>query len=120
MANPAYIESLTGGLEPPLKLAFKRCFDYVLRNLRLGPVVHQTRTENLQAYYLTGTTPAVAGQEFSIAHGLARVPYVLIPVLALDAIGQEIVPLRVTRAADESRIYLSSSAVSAALAVMVE
>jgi hypothetical protein len=120
MANPAYIESLTGGLEPPVKLAFKRCFDYVLRNLRLGPVVHQTRVENLQAYYLTGTTPAVADQEFSLAHGLARVPYLLIPVLGLDTVGQQIVPLRVSRAADESRIYLRSTAVSAAIAVMVE
>lgn len=120
MANPAYIESLTAGLDSPTRLAFKRVFDYVLRNLRFGPVVHQDRTENLQAYYLSSTTPATANEEFTIAHGLARTPYVLIPVLGLDAVNSQIVPLTVSRAADEYRIYLKSSSTSAAIAVMVE
>lgn len=120
MATPGYIESLTGTLEADLRLAFKRVFDYVLRNLRFGPVAHQTRTENFQAYYYTATTPATANQEFSIAHGLGRVPYVLIPVLSLDSINQSIVPLTVSRAADASRLYLASSSTSAAIAVMVE
>ena len=92
----------------------------MLRNLRLGPVANSVRTENLQAYYFTGTTPAVANQEFSIAHGLNRVPYVLIPVLSLNSVNQAIVPLTVSRAADASRIYLKSSATSTPIAVMVE
>lgn len=120
MANPAYIESLTGSLDPPVKRAFKQVFDYVLRNLRLGPVVHQTRCENLQAYYLSSTTPATANTEFSVAHGLGRTPYVLVPVLGLDAVNAQIVPLTVSRAADATRIYLKSSSTSAAIAVMVE
>ena len=120
MANPAYIEALTGGLPPEHKLAWKRCMDYVLRNLRFGPVVHQDRTENHQAYYLCSTTPATANQEFSIAHGLARTPYVLLPVLGLDVVNSQIVPLQVSRAADEYRVYLKSSSTSAVIAVMVE
>lgn len=120
MATPGYIESLVGGLEPPLRAALIRIFDYVLRNLRLGPVTNSVRSENLAAYYFTTTTPAVANTEFSIAHGLGRVPYVLIPVAGLDAVNSAIVPLVVTRAADASRIYLSSSSTSAAIAILVE
>ena len=120
MATPGYVESLVGNLEAPLRAALVRVFDYVLRNLRFGPVTNQARTENFQGYYFTATTPAVANQEFSIAHGLGRVPYVLIPVLSLDSINQAIVPLAVSRAADASRLYLKSSATSTAIAVMVE
>lgn len=120
MATPGYIESLVGNLEAPLRAALVRVFDYVLRNLRFGPVSHQVRTENFQAYYFTATTPATANEEFSVAHGLGRVPYVLIPVLSLDSVNQAIVPLSVSRAADASRLYLKSSSTSAAIAIMVE
>ena len=120
MANPAYVESLVGSLPPEHRLAWKRVAEYVLRNLRFGPVAHQARTENLQAYYYTATTPAVANQEFSISHGLGRVPYLAIPVLPLDAVGSELVPLKVTRAADGSRVYFSSSAVSTPIWLMIE
>lgn len=120
MATPGYIESLVGNLEAPLRAALVRVFDYVLRNLRFGPVTNQARTENFQAYYFVTTTPADANQEFSVAHGLGRVPYVLIPVLSLDSVNQAIVPLQVSRAADASRLYLKSSSTSAAIAIMVE
>ena len=60
MATPGYIESLVGNLDPPLRAALVRIFDYVLRNLRFGPVVNQARTENFQSYYYTTTTPATA------------------------------------------------------------
>jgi hypothetical protein len=120
MATPGYIESLTGSLEADLRVALKRIFDYVLRNLRFGPVANNVRTENFQCYYYTATTPATANQEFSISHGLGRVPYVLIPVLSLDSVNQAIVPLLVSRPADASRLYLQSSSTSAAIAVMVE
>ena len=120
MAQPAYVESLTGSLPPEQRQVWKRVFDYVLGNLRFGPVVHQTRTENHQAYWLTGTTPAVALTPFSIAHGLGRVPYVAIPVLPLDAVNAQIVPLQVPRAADASRIYLQSTSTSAGVWLMVE
>ena len=120
MATPGYIESLVGNREAPLRAALVRVFDYVLRNLRFGPVTNQARTENFQAYYFTATTPATANQEFSVSHGLGRVPYVLIPVLSLDSIKQAIVPLQVSRAADANRLYLKSTSTGAAIAIMVE
>lgn len=120
MATPGYIESLTGNLEPDLRAAFKRVFDYTLRNLRFGPVSNQTRTENFQVYALTGTTSSVANQEFTLAHGLGRVPYWVMPVLPVDAVNTSLPTLTVTRAADASRIYLSSPSTSVAIALWVE
>jgi hypothetical protein len=120
MATPGYVESLIGNLPTEHRAAWKRVMDYVLRNLRFGPVVHQTRAENFQAYYLTGTTPATANVAFSIAHGLGRAPYLLVPVLDVGSVNSQVVPLMVTQAADAQRIYLSSPSTSAAFAMMVE
>jgi hypothetical protein len=120
VANPDYVVAQLGGVDAGLKRTLVEVFRYVLGNLRLGRPSTQTRAENLQAYFLYGTTPSVALQEFSIAHGLGAAPYLLLPVLDLQGVGAQIVPLVVTRAADASRIYLASSATDAAIAVLVE
>jgi hypothetical protein len=120
MADPAYVQSLLGPLPVEQRSVWRRVWEYVLGNLHFGPVAHQTRLTNFQAYYLAGTTPAAANEEFTIAHGLGRAPYVLLPALALDAIGGQMVPLKVTRAADASRVYLSSPTTSAAIWIVVE
>lgn len=119
MADIGYIEAELGSLPPDHKKGLVSAFRYVLRNLSFGAVEHQTAATNFQAYYLTSTTPAVAQTEFSIAHGLASTPNVVIPVLGLDAVNSQIVPLSVSRAADDKRIYLKSSSTSAAIAVLV-
>lgn len=120
MANPEYVGAQLGGVESGLKLTLVNIFRYVLANLRLGRPAHQTRAENGQLYYLTGTTASVANTEFSIAHGLGQAPYVLVPVLDLQTEGAKLVPLTVTRVADASRVYLSSSVVSAPVTILVE
>lgn len=120
MANPEYVLAQLGGIDSDLKRVLAAVFRYVLQNLRLGRVAHQTRLENVQAYFLNGTTAAVANAEFSIAHGLGSAPYVLLPVLDLQTVGAKLVPLTVTRAADASRVYLSSSVTSAPVSVVVE
>jgi len=120
MATSSYVEALTGPLPADQRAVSKRVWDYVLASLTFGPVEALKRAGNFQAYWLSGTTAAVANQEFSVAHGLGRAPYLAIPVLPLDAVGSQLVPLRVTRAADASRVYFSSSAVSAAVWILVE
>lgn len=119
MADIGGVKSFLGSLPADTKLAMEQVFTYVLNNLSLGAVEHQTRATNLQAYYLTGTTPAVANTEFTIAHGIGTAPNVLIPVMGLSLVGSQIVPLQVSRAADANRIYLKSSSTSAAIAVLV-
>src|SRR5512146_682447 len=109
MATNGYVDQLLGTIEPNLKAALKRVFDYVLPEGRLGRPDDRQKSENFFAHFYTATTPSPAGTEFSIAHGLGRTPYLLVPVLPLDADGNQIVPLEVTRAADNVRVYLKST-----------
>jgi hypothetical protein len=120
MADSSYIESMFGGLAADTKRALVSAFDYLLDNLRLGPFETGTRSRNFQWYWLSATTSSVAGQEFSVAHGLGRTPYLAMQVAPLNAVNSQIVSLQVTRAADISRIYLSSPSTSAAIALLVE
>jgi hypothetical protein len=120
MASAAAIEALCGGLTPDQRRVLKAIFDYLLTNLRFGQPVTAQRAENWQAYYLEGRTPAVANTPFDLAHGLASAPYLAVPVLSLQTVGAQLVPLTVTRAADANRIYLQSSAADAPFMLLVE
>jgi len=120
MANPSYCESLLGGIDRDLRAAFKRVHDYILTNLRFGPATHQARATNHQLYYLTSTTPATSNEEFSIAHGLGKAPYLLLPVLPLDQVGAATVNLQVTRAADANRVYLRSPSTNVPVWILCE
>jgi hypothetical protein len=120
MAQPSFIHALNGSLPQDIKRSQQQVWDYALANLRFGQPEAEERSENLQAYYYAATTPAVANTEFSIPHSLGRAPYLLIPVLPLNDVNAQIVPLTVSRAADSARIYLKSSATSAPIRVLVE
>ena len=120
MALPGYVETLLGGMEAGLRRSLRLIFDYVLANLTFGPPDTNTRARNFQCYFYTTTTPAVAGTEFTIAHGLGTTPYLLIPVLSLQTVGMQVVPLTVTRAPDATRVYLSSTVASAPICVLME
>jgi hypothetical protein len=109
MAILGYVESLIGGLDANTRRSLTEVFRYLLPNTRFGPVSHQTKSESFQAYYVNSTTPTSTG-EFSIVHGLERVPYLALPVLPMDHVGARLVPLTVTRAADASRVYLKTEA----------
>jgi len=120
MADASYIKSLFGSTPDAVKQAAEAAFTYLLGNLRLGPFTQSKRATNFQWYWLSGTTHADANTEFSVAHGLGRTPYIVLPVLPLDQVNARTVSLQVTRAADANRIYLSSASTSAAIALLVE
>lgn len=120
MATSSYTDAIIGPLPADIKRVMKQTLDYLLKNLRLGRPGDQVPAENFPAVFLQGTTPAVADTEFTIEHGLGRTPYLIIPVLPLDAVGARIVPLRVTRVSDARRVYLSSSETSAPVSIYVE
>lgn len=86
-------------------------FTEVLRALvpfiRFGPVEHQSKAENFGGYTLVSTS-ASDTNEFSVAHGLGRAPYRLMPSLDLNSSGMELVNVRVSRPADASRLYLKA------------
>ncbi len=120
MADIGYVRSLLSGVEDrTLQSVLVQVFEHVLDNMRHGPVAHQTRAENFQAYYLNSTTATSTG-EFNVAHGLGYAPQTLIQVLDLTQPGARQIPLEVSRAADGVRVYLKSTSTSAPFSVMVE
>lgn len=123
MANSSYLRALVGSLPADVKVALGRCWDYLCDgNLRFGPVdTNRPRTENFAGIYISGTTPATANTEFSIAHGLGTKPNVLIPFLDLNTINSRIAgDLTVSRAADASRVYLTSASTTATFTAYLE
>lgn len=120
MANAVYIESLLGGMDRGLRRALRAAFEYLLGNLRFGHPVANERTENHQLYFVEGRTSVVANTEFTVAHKLGVAPYLAIQVIDLQAVNTQMVRLRVERAADTSRLYLSSPDVNAPFTLMIE
>lgn len=120
MADSGNIETMLASLDPDTRRVFKEIFDYLLKNLRLGRAVNGDASENFGAGFFKGTTASTANDEFSIAHTFGRAPYLLIPVLPLDTVNARMVDLKVSRAADSSRVYLKSSVASAPIFVYLE
>lgn len=70
--------------------------------------------ENFDSSYVTFTTHATPGTEFTVAHNLERVPTGYIPVTKDKA-----ADIYNTTAPDETNLYLKSSASSAAIKLLV-
>lgn len=122
MADIGFVLEEIKGFPPEMQPGLTRIFQEVLRNQRFGhPSGDQPDpSTNFGAGFFEATTPAVANTEFSITHGFGRVPYLVVPVLPLDVVNAQVVPLKVTKAADNKRVYLSSSVASAAITVLIE
>lgn len=122
MADLGFVLRELNALPPDLRPTFTRIFTEVLKNFRIGhPQGSQPDPSvNFSAGFFQGTTAAIADQEFSIAHGFGRVPYLAIPVLPLDQIGSTLPALTVARAADDKRVYFSSSVTHAPFTVFLE
>lgn len=120
MADIGFVRSQLGGIrDAATRRVLTTIFEHVLGNIRIGAPEHQTRAENLQAYWENSTTASDTG-EFSFAHGLPTTPHYAIPVLELDKPGAKLVNLEVSRAADSRRIYLKSQSTSAPILLLVE
>ena len=108
MAALGGIEALLGGLETSTKKTLTEVLRAFVPYLRFGPL-DTPKAENFAGYKITSTTATSTG-EFSVLHGIGRTPYALVPMLDVTAVGAAIVPLEVTRAADDQRIYLKTQA----------
>jgi hypothetical protein len=118
MADIGSIEAELGSLPPDHKKALVSAFRYLLNNLSWSRL-DRGRAQNCQVYYTSGTTSSNADTEFSLAHGLGSTPSYLLPVLPLDEVGAQMVTVRVSRAADDKRVYLTSPSTSAAITLLV-
>lgn len=122
MADFGSVAQEISGLPSEWRPIFLRIFQSVLRDLRIG---HPTGGDpdplkNFGGGFYHATTPSVPGTEFSIAHGFGRTPYLIVPCLPLDVLGAQIVPVTVSRVADDRRIYLTSTVADAPISLIVE
>jgi hypothetical protein len=122
MADLGSAEADINGFPANLRTVLKRILTPLFKDLRFGhPRGEQPDPlQNFGGGFFHAVTPADVDTEFTIQHGFGRVPYLAIPCLMLDAPGVELPPLRVTRAADDRRIYLSSSVAGATFSLIVE
>jgi len=117
MASKGYIASILNQLEANIKKALQPAFDHALDDFILGGA---TKAANFRWVKVSSTTHADANTEFSIVHGLGTIPTWIVPVVRLDDVNSQLVPLTVTKASDAMRIYLKSPSTGAAFTVFVE
>lgn len=118
MASIGFVRSLLNGLgDADQKKVFGQLFEHVLADYALGD---NNKATNFRWFKVSSTTASVANTEFSIDHGIGTKPSKLIPVLDLNAINSQIVPLTVSRAPDDRRVYLKSSSTSAVFTAYLE
>lgn len=109
MADKGYVKTLINGIpEERSRQLIASAFDEVLDNFRVGPIEHAKRATNGQSYFFQAVTAAVSSGEFTIRHGQGQTPLWLRPILPLDSVNVTMPAVTVTRAADETRIYLKS------------
>jgi hypothetical protein len=120
VASKGYVQSLINRLDDKVRVSLNYVFDHVLDNGQIGPIEHGKKAINFRFYRLDATTSTAANTEFSIIHGLGVAPFHVLPLLPLTSSGVQMVRLKVTRAADASRLYLSSPDTNAAISVLVE
>lgn len=120
MASKGYVESQLNRLESKTRNVLTQVFTHVLDTMQIGGLGHQEKAINFKWIRLDSTTAAVANEEFTIAHGAGQVPLYVIPLMPLDSSGAWLPRLKVTRAADASRIYLSSPDTGAPFTVLME
>lgn len=122
MAALGAIESEIKSLPVEMRATMLRIFRSFLKDIRFGHPTGDVPDPlvNMAGGFFHGTTPSTPGVEFSIAHGFGRVPYLAVPILRLDAVGSSIVPLTVSRAADDKRLYFTSTIADAPISLSVE
>ena len=120
MADSGQVKALIGGLESDVRKALTQVFEYVLGDIRVGLPGHQRRSTNLRWVQLEGVTASTPGQEFTMAHGLGRVPSVIFPALDVSGVNRTMPDLTVSRAADANRLYFTSQTAGATFTIFVE
>lgn len=122
VADLALIIANINALPVDVRAPMLRIFTEVLSDLRFGHPkgAQPDPMKNFGGGFFHATTPASPGTEFTLPHGFGRAPYLATPVLLLDAVGSSDGIFAVSRAADDKRIYLTSTVASKAVSFLVE
>ena len=110
MASKGLIDVALNALPAEIRKPLQDAFYHVLSDWKLGDA---DRAENARWYAVEATTPSSALTEFTVTHNMESAPARFIPVLRLNEVGDSLVLLQVTRAADATYVYLQSSSTSA-------
>jgi hypothetical protein len=122
MADIGIIRGLCQGIpDATTRRILIECFEEAVGKTGMvyGDPDHQRKATNHRGYFEVSTTAASTG-EFSIQHGLSVAPTLAIPVLDVGQPGAQLVPIEITRAADDRRIYLKSTSTGARITLLVE
>ena len=117
MASVGQVETLLNALQADTRKVLVNVFRYSMKWFAIG---NQTKAENFAWYRIQGTTSSNANTEFSVLHGMDHIPQKLIPTLDLTVVNSQVVPLTVSRAADDMRVYLKSSSTGASFEAYLE
>ena len=120
MASIGYVKSLLNQLDSKSRQVLGQVFDHVLETMQIGGTEHQEKSANFRWIRLDSTTSSTANDEFTIQHGAGQIPLYVLPLVPLDSSGTWLPRLKVTRAADASRIYLSSPDTNAPFSILME
>lgn len=120
MASIGYVDTLIAPLPQEVRKALTDCFSYAFATTLWGPVVNGRRAVNGQQYFISFMLPNVANQEIAIPHGLSAIPNLAVPVLDVRSANSAIVPLTITRKADDHYLYLKSSATGVPVTLLVD
>lgn len=122
MADLGFLEGEIKALPEAMRASMLRIVRHLAKEMRYGhPNGDQPDPAlNFGGAFFHGTTPDTPGDEFTIAHGFGRTPYLALPILVLDTVGSELVPLTVSRAADDKRLYFTSTEAGAHFSLFVE
>ena len=121
MASIGYLESLLNTLPAAVKTPLVAFTREAFKTLQFGaPSTEAVAATNLHGHLVPVTTAGVSGQEVAVAHKLGRVPRMLLNFVSLDTVNATLVPLTVTKAADATYLYLSSTVTGASTHVYVE
>jgi hypothetical protein len=124
MATSSYAKSFFGSLPADIKTAMHKFSEYVFdRSLEFGPVDPNETTSaatNFRGRWVKAVTSTSANTEFSVAHGLGKAPNVFWPIGNPRSVNSVVPTLTVSRAADMSRLYLTSPTTGAVVFLYVE
>jgi hypothetical protein len=122
MADLGLIQAEINSLPVDVRATMLRIFTTLLTDLRFGHPkgAQPDPMKNFAGGFFHATTPVTPGTEFTLPHGFGRAPYLAQPILLLDAVGSSDGVFTVSRAADDKRIYLTSTVASKAVSFLVE
>jgi hypothetical protein len=109
MAKVGILESLLQSLSPDVRRVMVSYTREAFTQLSFGvPSTSSVKAENFSGGLVPVTTSSTPDQEVAIAHGLGRIPRLVIPVLDPATADETLPQITITQAADSTYVYLSS------------